>query len=130
MLTISYTTTVTLCDLFEWLSVVKNVLIEVDPFEETHGLLNNRLDKFLCRIRQRLIFATLYKVSIIFGKVSFINVKKVLNLIQSLINEKKVINPHGVLYWTDTRKKCSIGTENNKVSMRFLSPESHGLAKI
>ena len=37
-----------------------------------------------------LIFATLYEVSIIFGKESFINAEKVLYFIQSLINEKKV----------------------------------------
>ena len=38
-----------------------------------------------------LVFAALYKVSIISGKESFTNAKKVLNFIQSLINERKVI---------------------------------------
>ena len=42
-------------------------------------------------MRKILMFATLYKVIIVFRKESFINVKKVLNFIQSLINEKKVI---------------------------------------
>ena len=54
-----------------------------------HALLNNGLDKVLWRMRKSLVFATLYKVSIIFGKESFINAKKVLNFIQSLTNEKK-----------------------------------------
>ena len=56
-----------------------------------HGLLNDGLDKVLCRMRGSLLFATLNEVSIIFEKESFINVKKVLYLIQSLTNEKKVI---------------------------------------
>ena len=38
-------------------------------------------------MRKSLIFATLNEVNIIFGKESFINTKKVLNFIQSLINE-------------------------------------------
>ena len=42
-------------------------------------------------MRKILIFATLYKVIVVFRKESFINVKKVLTFIQSLINEKKVI---------------------------------------
>ena len=40
-------------------------------------------------MRESLIFATLNGVSIIFEKESFVNAKKVLNLIQSLTNEKK-----------------------------------------
>ena len=56
-----------------------------------HVFLNNGLDKVLCRICESLIFATLNKVSIIFEKISFINVKKVLNFIQNLTNEKKVL---------------------------------------
>ena len=54
-----------------------------------HALLNDRLDKVLCRTFKSLIFATLYEVSIFLE--SFINTKKVLSFIQSLINEKKVI---------------------------------------
>ena len=42
-------------------------------------------------MRKILIFATLYKVIVVFRKESFINLKKVLTFIQSLINEKKVI---------------------------------------
>ena len=38
-----------------------------------------------------LMIETLYEVSIVFRKESFINTKKVLNFIQSLANEKKVI---------------------------------------
>ena len=38
-----------------------------------------------------LVIETLYEVSIVFRKESFINAKKVLNFIQSLTNEKKVI---------------------------------------
>ena len=56
-----------------------------------HAYLNDGLDKVVCRMLKSLTFPTLYKVSIIFGKESFINAKKVLNSIQSLINEKKVI---------------------------------------
>ena len=41
-----------------------------------------------------VIIETLYEVSIVFTKESFINAKKVLNFIQSLINEKKVIKVH------------------------------------
>ena len=44
-------------------------------------------------MRKSLIIETLYEVSIVFRKESFINAKKVLNFIQSLTNEKKVINP-------------------------------------
>ena len=58
-----------------------------------HALLNDGLDKVLCKMRKSLIFATLYEVSIIFGKDRFINAKKVmqsLNFMQSLLNEKKV----------------------------------------
>ena len=72
-------------------------LIEVDLFK-THAFLNGGLDKVLCRMRKSLIIETLYEVSIVFRKESFINAKKVLNLIQSLTNEKKVINPNGVPY--------------------------------
>ena len=42
-------------------------------------------------MRKSLIIETLYEVSIVFRKESFINAKKVLNFIQSLTNEKKVI---------------------------------------
>ena len=38
-------------------------------------------------MRKSLLFATLNEVNIISGKESFINTKKVLNFIQSLINE-------------------------------------------
>ena len=38
-------------------------------------------------MRKSLIFATLNEVSIIFGKESFVNAKKVVNFIQSFINE-------------------------------------------
>ena len=38
-----------------------------------------------------LVIETLYEVSIVFRKESFINAKKVLNFIQSLTNRKKVI---------------------------------------
>ena len=58
-----------------------------------HALLNDGLDKVLCKMRKSLIFATLYEVSIIFGKDRLINAKKVmqsLNFMQSLLNEKKV----------------------------------------
>ena len=58
-----------------------------------HALLNDGLDKVLCKMRKSLIFATLYEVSIILGKDRFINAKKVmqsLNFMQSLLNEKKV----------------------------------------
>lgn len=37
------------------------------------------------------MFGTLCEVSIIFGNESFINAKKLLNFIQTLISEKKVI---------------------------------------
>ena len=44
-------------------------------------------------MRKSLIIETLYEVSIVFRKGSFKNTKKVLNFIQSLTNEKKVIKP-------------------------------------
>ena len=44
-------------------------------------------------MRKSLIIETLYEVSIVFRKESFINAKKVLNFIQSLTNEKKVMKP-------------------------------------
>ena len=40
---------------------------------------------------ESLIIETVCEVSIVFRKESFINAKKVLNFIQSLTNEKKVI---------------------------------------
>ena len=46
-----------------------------------HALLNDDLDKVLCRMRRSLMHE----------KESFMHVKKVLNFIQSLTNEKKVI---------------------------------------
>ena len=49
-------------------------------------------------MRKSPIIETLYKVSIVFRKESFINAKKVLNFIQSFTNEKKVINSNGVPY--------------------------------
>ena len=52
--------------------------------------LKGDLDKVLCRMRKSLIFATLYGENIIFQKESFINAKKVLNFIQSLINENLI----------------------------------------
>ena len=42
-------------------------------------------------MRKSLIIETLYEVSIVFRKESFINAKKVLNFIQSLTNKKKVL---------------------------------------
>ena len=60
---------------------------------KTNALSINGLDKVLCRMRKSLIIETLYEVSLVFRKESFINAKKVLNFIQSLTNEKKVINP-------------------------------------
>ena len=44
-----------------------------------------------CGMRKSLIIEALYEVSIVFRKESIINAKKVLNFIQSLTNEKKVI---------------------------------------
>ena len=41
-------------------------------------------------MRKSLIIETLYEVSIVFRKESFINAKKVLKFTQSLTNEKKV----------------------------------------
>ena len=50
-------------------------------------------------MRKSLIIEALYyKVSIVFRKESLINAKKVLNFIQSLTNEKKVIKLLGVPY--------------------------------
>ena len=42
-------------------------------------------------MRKSLIIETLYKLSIVFRKESFINAKKRLNFLQSHTNEKKVI---------------------------------------
>ena len=42
-------------------------------------------------MRKGLIIETLCEVSIVFRKESFVNAKEVLNFIQSLTNEKKVI---------------------------------------
>ena len=78
MLTICYKTTVTLhiC-----LSVTKNVhnttfevLTQSRPFFKMHALLNNGLDKTLCRICKKILFPIL--ISIILEKESFINAKK------------------------------------------------------
>ena len=44
-------------------------------------------------MRESLIIETLYEVSIVFRKESFINAKRALNFIRSLTNEKKVIKP-------------------------------------
>ena len=49
-------------------------------------------------MRKSPIIETLYEVSIVFRKESFINANKVSNFIQSLTNEKKVINSNGVPY--------------------------------
>ena len=56
-----------------------------------HALLFDGLDKVLCGMRIKVLFIieTLYEVSIVFEKESFINAKKLLNFIQSLTNEKK-----------------------------------------
>ena len=43
-----------------------------------HALLNDGLDKVLCKMGKSLIFATWYQESIIFVKESFINAKKAL----------------------------------------------------
>ena len=53
-------------------------------------------------MRKSLIIETLYEVSIVFRKESFINAKKVLNFIQSLTNEKKVTKPLTVFHRIDT----------------------------
>ena len=95
MLTISYTTTVTLRDLFECRQKCSkhnflSRLIEVDLFQDAYAL-NNGLDKVLRGMRKSLIIEKLYEVSIVFRKENFINAKKVLNFIRSLTNEKKVI---------------------------------------
>ena len=59
-------------------------------FFKTHALLIDGLDKVLCGMRKSLIIES-YEVSLVLRKESFINAKKVLNFIQSLTNEKKVI---------------------------------------
>ena len=97
MLTISYPTSVTLRDLFECRQKSSkhnflSWLIEVDLFQDAYAL-NNGLDKVLRGMCKSLIIKALYEVSIVFRKEIFINAKKVLNLIQSLTNEKKVIKP-------------------------------------
>ena len=62
-----------------YLSIVKNVL--------------NTTFELECGMRKSLITETCYEVSIVFRKESYIHAKKVLNSIQSLTNEKTVINP-------------------------------------
>ena len=62
-----------------YLSIVKNVL--------------NTTFELECGMRKSLITETCYEVSIVFRKESYIHAKKVLNFIQSLTNEKTVINP-------------------------------------
>ena len=52
-------------------------------------------------MRKSLITETLYEVSIVFRKESFINAKKVLNFIQSLTNERKVIKSLTAFHTTD-----------------------------
>ena len=42
-----------------------------------HALLRDGLDKVLCRIVESLVFATLYELSIFWGKESYINAKEV-----------------------------------------------------
>ena len=54
-------------------------------------LLNDGLDKVLCGMRKSHIIETSCEVIIVFRKESFINSKKVINFIQILTNEKKVI---------------------------------------
>ena len=56
---------------------------------KTHALLIDRLDTVLCGMRKSLIIETLYEVSIVFAKESFINAKKVLNYIQVLQMKRK-----------------------------------------
>ena len=58
-----------------------------------YALLIDGLDKVLYGMRKSLIIETLYEVSIVCRKETFINAKKVFNFIQSLINGKKVIMP-------------------------------------
>ena len=58
MLTISYTTTVNLRDLFECHQKFFNTTFELVNRGKTHVLLNYGLDKVLCRMRESLIFAT------------------------------------------------------------------------
>ena len=66
MLTISYTTFVTLCDLFESCQKCSKHNSELfkwgRPFFKMHALLNYGLGKVLCRMQKSIIFATLYKV--------------------------------------------------------------------
>ena len=62
MLTISYANTVTLCDLFECPQKCSvHVLI--------HALLNDSLDKVLCRMLKSPIFATLHEVLFLENKI-------------------------------------------------------------
>lgn len=42
-------------------------------------------------MHESLIFLTLFEITIIFGKQSFINAKKIFNFIKRLVNEQKVI---------------------------------------
>ena len=72
MLAIICTATVTLFDLLECHEKCSEHNFRAGysrqtPFK-THALLNDGLDKILCRMYKSLIFATLSKVSIIFGK--------------------------------------------------------------
>ena len=78
-LTISRTTTVTTWSI--WVSPkmfqtqILNWLIKETLFK-THALLNDDLDKVLCRMHKSLIFLTFCKV-LFFGKESFINAKTI-----------------------------------------------------
>ena len=69
-----------------------------------------------------LVIETLYEVSIVFRKESFINAKKVLNFIQSLTNEKKVIKSLTALH------SMSFAEEVESYFFKFYSEEVKHIA--
>ena len=60
------------------------------------------------------------KVSIIFGKGSFLNAKKVLNFIQSLINENRVIKSLTAFHNQWSNQKLCTSIPACKKSAKFI----------
>ena len=70
-------------------------------------------------MRKSLIIETLYEVSLVIRKESFINANKVLNFIQSLTNEKKVIK-HQTAFHT-----LSPSPKELELMCKFLDTTNH-----
>ena len=81
-------------------------------------------------MRKSLVIETLYEVSIAFRKESFTNAKKILNFIQSLTNEKKLMKSLTAFHNQPTNQPTNQLLPTNRSHRILLTPVQKQLVEI